>query len=58
MSLLTIITPVYNNVSFVSLAIENYLSQEISNENYHNRIIGSGAPWFDGLNVGLLVIQK
>ena len=38
--------------------IENYLGQEISHENYHNRIIGSGAPWFDGLNVGLLVIQK
>jgi len=38
--------------------IENYLGQEISHEKYHNRIIGSGAPWFDGLNVGLLVIQK
>ena len=38
--------------------IESFVGSEISHENYHDRIIGSGAPWFDGLNVGLLVIQK
>jgi len=38
--------------------IEEFLGQDISHKDYHNRIIGSGAPWFDGLNVGLLVIQK
>ena len=38
--------------------IQEFVGSEISNEHYHNRIIGSGAPWFDGLNVGLLVIQK
>ena len=38
--------------------IECFVGSEISHEKYHDRIIGSGAPWFDGLNVGLLVIQK
>lgn len=37
--------------------IENYLGQEISHYKFHDRIIGSGAPWFDGLNVGLLIIK-
>lgn len=38
--------------------IEEFLGQDISHKDYHDRIIGSGAPWFDGLSVGLLVIQK
>lgn len=38
--------------------IQEFVGSEISHEHYHNRIIGSGAPWFDGLNVGLLVVQK
>lgn len=38
--------------------IQEFLGKEISHEGYDDRIIGSGAPWFDGLTVGLLVIQK
>jgi SAM-dependent methyltransferase len=38
--------------------VEEFVGQEISHINYHDRIIGSGAPWFDGLTVGLLVIRK
>jgi hypothetical protein len=38
--------------------IQDFLRTEMSKIDYENRIIGSGAPWFDGLTVGLLVIQK
>jgi hypothetical protein len=39
-------------------SVENFVGKKISKEGYEERIIGSGAPWFDGLQVGLLVIQK
>lgn len=38
--------------------VEDYLRQKISYKNYENIIIGSGKPWFDGLNVGILIIKK
>lgn len=37
--------------------IEQFIESKISLVNYQNRIIGSGAPWFNGLNVGLLIIK-
>jgi SAM-dependent methyltransferase len=38
--------------------IQQFLNTEISKENYEDRIIGSGAPCIEGLNVGLLIICK
>ena len=38
--------------------IEDFFRIRLSQKNYDNRIVGSGAPWFDGLNVGLLVVKK
>lgn len=39
-------------------AVESFVGRKISRDRYEERIIGSGAPWFEGLEVGLLVIQK
>lgn len=38
--------------------VEEFLGQKISMNEYEDRIVGYGGPWFDGLNVGLLIIQK
>lgn len=37
---------------------ENKMETKMSSINYSNRIIGTGEPWFAGLSVGLLIIQK
>lgn len=38
--------------------LEDHLKTKISTKNYNDRIIGHGAPWYDGLNVGLLIMRK
>jgi hypothetical protein len=37
--------------------LEEWLGQSISKDNFNDRIIGHG-QWFEGLNVGLLVLKK
>ena len=38
--------------------VEEFLGKKMATDEYDSRIIGHGGPWFDGLNVGLLIIQK